>query len=198
MDEARFERWLKTLGTGATRRGALMALGGLGLATLPAVADAKPKRKRRKVRSRRRRLSASAAPQPVNPIPLEFPAGFFCPFGVRLEFTGKTKTIPLPGNRFITTSPGQNVRVTNADTGEQVTLNITGSNHTTIEPNGDVVAVVTGRNLVGDPKDPPGSEDPSFLVLTKGRFSYTFDGDGNLKEELNGTGSVTDICILLS
>jgi hypothetical protein len=56
--------------------------------------------------------------------------------------------------------------------------------------NGDVVTVLTGLNVAGDPE--------AGFVLAKGRFSYVFDADGNLIQPLQGEGQLIDICTLLS
>lgn len=95
---------------------------------------------------------AVAAPNPPEDVnfTLVLPAGAVfghCAFDVELTAIGKTKIISLPGGAFIVTSPGFDVTLTNLDSGKQVTLNVTGSLHQTTEANGDVVYVVTGRNL---------------------------------------------------
>ncbi len=133
------------------------------------------------------------APAPVDetPIILE-PGAVFgnCDFPIRLEYSGKAKTIDLPGDRFIFTSPGLKATLTNLDNGNQVTLNITGALHQTTLENGDVETVATGRNLLGDPE--------AGFVLAKGRFSFVFDAQGNLVQPLSGKGQLTDVCGLLS
>jgi hypothetical protein len=62
-----------------------------------------------------------------------------CDFPMRLDLSGKAKTIELPNEAFIFTSPGFDVTITNRDNGEQATFNITGSFHQTTNPeNGEV------------------------------------------------------------
>jgi hypothetical protein len=62
-----------------------------------------------------------------------------CDFPMRLDLSGKAKTIELPNEAFIFTSPGLDVTITNRDNGEQATFNITGSFHQTTNPeNGEV------------------------------------------------------------
>ena len=132
-------------------------------------------------------------PQDVDesPIVLE-PGAVFgnCDFPIRLEYSGKAKTIELPDGRFIFTSPGLTATLTNLDNGNQETLNITGAFHQTTLKNGDVKTVVTGRNLLGDPE--------AGFVLAKGQFSFVFDEQGNLVQPLSGKGKLVDVCELLA
>lgn len=136
-------------------------------------------------------VAAQNRPQDVNEtIPL--PAGEVCAFGVELLLIGKTKTIEqLQGDRFIITSPGLDVRLTNLDNpSKRVTLNITGVFHQTTKADGSLVTVVTGRNLLFDP-------DAGF-VLAIGRFSFVFDTSGNLIQPLSGKGQLIDACALIA
>jgi hypothetical protein len=106
-----------------------------------------------------------------------------CAFPVRLQLNGKASTITLPGDRFIFTSPGLDVTLTNLnDPAKSVTLNITGTSRQSTASNGDILTVVTGRNLQGDP-------DAGF-VLAIGSFSFKFDAAGNLVQPLAGTGQL--------
>lgn len=108
--------------------------------------------------------------------------GGACTFGVELSLTGKGKTINLPGDRVVITSPGLFATVTNlADPTKQVTLNITGVFHQTTEQDGNVVTVVTGRNLLLDPE--------AGFVLAIGNFSFVFDVGGNLIQPLKERAS---------
>ena len=132
------------------------------------------------------------APEPVDQT-IDLNAGDVfgrCDFPIRLELNGKAKTIDLPGDRFMFTSPGLKATLTNLDNGHQETLNVTGAFHQTTSENGDVETVVTGRNLLGDPE--------AGFVLAKGRFSFVFDENGNLVQPLSGKGKLTDVCALLA
>jgi hypothetical protein len=124
----------------------------------------------------------------------DLPAGAVfgeCAFPVRLEQSGKAKSITLPGGRSIVTSPGLHVRLTNLNApAKSVTLNITGTFHESTDSNGDMVTVVTGRSLLGDP-------DAGF-VLAIGSFSFKFDAAGNLVQPLAGTGQLIKVCPLIS
>jgi hypothetical protein len=115
----------------------------------------------------------------------------FCEFPVTVEQNGKAKPLELPGNRFVVAFPGLTVTLTNEATGKEVTLVITGATHQTIDEDGNVVTVVTGLNLLGDPK--------AGFVLAKGDFSFVFDKNGTtLIQPLQGKGQLIDICELLS
>ena len=113
-----------------------------------------------------------------------------CPFDVQVDLAGQVQPIPLPGNRFIITSSGLNVTVTNlSDPSKTVTLNISGSVSTSVQ-NGNTVTVATNRNLVADPV--------AGLSLSIGTFSIVFDGAGNLIQPFTGQGTLTDVCKLIS
>ena len=122
---------------------------------------------------------------------MTIPAGGVCAFGVEILLTGKAKTIDLPGDRFIFTSPGLHATLTNLDDPtKQVTLNITGAFHQTTEQDGSVVTVSTGRSLLFDPQ--------AGFVLAIGNFSFVFDANGNLIQPLQGQGQLTDACALIA
>ncbi len=113
-----------------------------------------------------------------------------CSFPMQLELSGKGKEITLPDDRRIFTSPGLHVTVTNVETGEQATFNITGSFHETTNPeNGEVTTLVRGRNLLFDPE--------AGTVIAIGNFSFVFDAEGNLVQPLEGKGQLIDVCALL-
>lgn len=125
---------------------------------------------------------------------VDLPANFFkqgaCAFPVRLAASGKGGTIDLPGDRFIFTSPGLMAVVTNLDDpSKSVNLTVTGAFHQSIEPNGDVVTIVTGRNLLGDPE--------AGFVLAIGTFSFTFDAAGALVQPLAGFGQLVNVCEMI-
>ena len=132
-------------------------------------------------------LSADFTVEPGDP-------GGSCDFPIRLEVSGKGKTITLPNGSRIITSPGLFVTVTNLGTPEnQTTLNITGTLHETTAENGDVTTRITGRNLPFDPE--------AGVNLTIGNFSFVFDAEGNLLqsfEDTDGKGQVIDVCALLA
>lgn len=114
-----------------------------------------------------------------------------CAFDVGLDVKGKAKTITLPDNRFIYTSPGLNAEVTNlSDPTKTVSLSLTGAFHTTINSNGDTLYIVTGRNFLTDPE--------AGVVLAIGTFRFAFNADGTLIEPLNGQGQLINICDLIN
>lgn len=143
------------------------------------------------------------APEVVNPVidlpPQDdtdptSPASFGCNFPVHIEATGKAKMIELPDGGFILTSPGLDATVTNVDTGEAVTFNVTGSTFASApDENGIVDYVITGRNL---------AFDPAGLFLNEGRFTFSLDeSDPNnirIVTPQEGKGQAIDVCALLS
>jgi hypothetical protein len=113
-----------------------------------------------------------------------------CAFPVNWSASGKAGTILLPGNRAIFTSPRFKVVVTNLDDpSKSVTLTVPGAFHQTNGQNGDIVTVVTGRNLLGDPE--------AGMVLAIGTFSYVFNSSGELIQPLAGGGRLVNVCELI-
>ena len=119
-----------------------------------------------------------------------------CTFPIELSLTGDGKLILLPGNsdaspRFIQTSPGLYVTLTNAeDSSKHVTLNITGSFHDTTDEHGIVWEKMVGRNLTWD--------ETTGLVLIIGNFLWAHDADGNVVQHLTGTGQILNVCDMIS
>jgi hypothetical protein len=122
-------------------------------------------------------------------------ASLGCDFPLHFVVTGKTKTIELPNGGSILTAPGQNITVTNVDTGEEVTYNITGSQFGSApDANGIVDYVITGRNL---------ALDPAGVFLNIGRFTFSLMLDENgtpikIVKPQEGKGQAIDVCALLS
>jgi hypothetical protein len=138
-----------------------------------------------------------AAQSPPFPVSVSFvqPANAVapgeCAFDVNVAFSGKAKTLTLPGGRFILTAPGFNVTLTNlSDSTKSVALNITGAVHQSTQGNGNLVSRVTGRNLVGDPV--------AGFVLSIGNFSIIFDANGNVIQPFRGDGQLISLCKLIS
>jgi hypothetical protein len=126
----------------------------------------------------------------------EDPTGAQCTFDVLVEPSSNIKVIDVPERtgeeeRTISIFPASSYTLTNVDEPENtVTLNTTGAQHQTTLANGDVVTVVTGLNLLGDPG--------AGFVLAKGNFSFVFDENDVLIQELAGEGELIDVCELLS
>jgi hypothetical protein len=123
-------------------------------------------------------------------VPANYLAPGVCPFDVQVDLDGKVQPIPLPGNRFIITSSGLNVTLTNlSDPTKTVTLNISGSVYSSVQ-NGNTVTVATNRNLVADPV--------AGLSLAIGTYSIVFDAAGNLVQPFTGQGTLANVCQLIS
>jgi hypothetical protein len=121
-----------------------------------------------------------------------------CDFPLKVEVSGKAKTIVLPdgavvGVTSIGTSPDLFVTVTNLANDEQATFNITGAFHNsanTPKP-GQVTTVSTGRSLVFDPVRGP--------VIAIGNFSFVSNSDATIVPgSLEGEGQLIDVCALLA
>lgn len=132
----------------------------------------------------------NGGPPTEQTINVNLPAGAACRFAINISGQGKTKSIKLPGDRLIITSPGLNATVKNlADTSKEVTLNVTGASHVSTEPDGTFLYTITGRNLNLDPN--------AGFVLSIGHFSFGLDADGNLTKPLSGMGQLVDICAMI-
>jgi len=119
--------------------------------------------------------------------PANFPAS-----SIQFDITGKMKTISLPDGGTIITAPGQDVTLTNEDH-KSVTLNVTGTTHTT-PLEGATLYEVDGRNLLGDPYILDG--EPGFVLAT-GHFSFILADNGDLVQPLEGHGQVVNVFDLL-
>ena len=130
-------------------------------------------------------VSANYGPE----ILAQFPG--HCDFPMRLEISGKTKTIEQGNGGVIITSPGAFATVTNTGTGEQATFNITGAAHKSILPNDNVKTVMTGRNFALDPV--------AGTFVSIGRFTFINDPtDSTNLVPVSGKGRMIDVCALLS
>jgi hypothetical protein len=113
-----------------------------------------------------------------------------CDFSYVVDVKGKAGVLSLPGGRFIFTSPHASVTLTNeSEPIKTVTLGITAPFHQSTDVNGNITTFSTGRSLLGDPT--------TGLVLAIGRFSWTFDINGNLVRSLSGTGRLLPVCPMI-
>lgn len=133
-------------------------------------------------------------PQAYDETPFPIPAHSVfgdCNFDMQGQFIGKGAFKSLPGGRFISisTSPGLSITLTNESSHATVTLNVTGTFKTYLDPSGNYVTQANGRNLLGDPG--------TGLVLAIGDFNFAFDANGNLVTPLNGNGRLLPICPML-
>src|SRR5829696_6569852 len=133
--------------------------------------------------------------------PQEFSATYFpeqiaglpgaCDFPMQLEISGKTKTIEKANGDRISIYPNWTVTVTNTDTDEEATFNVTGANHLSILENGNVQTVMTGRNFALDPV--------AGTFVSMGHFTFVNDPTNTTNVvPVSGTGRTINICALLS
>src|SRR5206468_3109975 len=121
----------------------------------------------------------------------DIPANAGCNFPVNWTVTGKSSIITLPGDRLMINAPKQTAVVTNLDDpSKSVTLNITGVIHASFGPQGEVMVVATGRNLLADPI-------ANTMVLTIGTFKYIFDPTTGAQIDLSGEGQLIDVCAMI-
>ena len=114
-----------------------------------------------------------------------------CAFDVRLDATGKAKTITTPTGKVIGVSANTTATATNLDEPDKsVQYSVNGTFTNTTDSDGNVTTKATGRNFLTDPD--------AGVVVTSGNFTFTFDANGNLVEGLSGTGKITDVCAALS
>ena len=121
-------------------------------------------------------------------------ASLGCDFDLGYLVTGKTKTITSPDGGAIVIAPGQNATLTNLESGEEVTYNVTGVTFASAPDQDDVVYfVITGRNA---------AFDPAGTFLNIGRFTFAIDTTtGELHpivQTQEGKGQAIDICEVLS
>jgi hypothetical protein len=121
-------------------------------------------------------------------------ASLGCDFDLGYLVTGKTKTITRLDGGAIVIAPGQNATLTNLETGEEVTYNVTGVTFASAPDQNDIVYyVITGRNA---------AFDPAGTFLNIGRFTFAIDTTkGELHpivEPQEGKGQAIDICEILS
>jgi hypothetical protein len=121
----------------------------------------------------------AAPPEPTDPTPI---VGNFCDFETSIVVSGKEKVIEKGDGLSYYISPGQRATVTNTETGESVTVNITGSFRDQVQENGDIQSVLRGRNLIFG----PGIEG---ILLTIGRATATFTLP--TEQEPDGTATIT-------
>ena len=121
-------------------------------------------------------------------------ASLGCDFDLGYVVTGKTKTITKHDGETIVIAPGQYATLTNLESGEEVTYNVTGVTFASAPDQNDIVYyVITGRNA---------AFDPAGTFLNIGRFTFAIDTTtGELHpivEPQEGKGQAIDICEILS
>ena len=117
-------------------------------------------------------------------LPAEF-LGAPEPFLLKIDVDGWEKQIFQPDGDVIIIAPRQEVTLTNLDTGEAFTTNISGSTHRDYHPDGTYTDTYVGRHLNFDPE--------AGFVLIAGHFVATYAADGTVLEELSGSGRITSV-----
>jgi hypothetical protein len=130
-------------------------------------------------------FSATYSPEDVATLPGA------CDFPMQVEISGKSKTIEQGNGDTISIYPNWTVTVTNTDTDEEATFNVTGANHLSILENGNVQTVMTGRNFALDPVA------GTFVSMGHFTFVNTPDNMTNVVP-VSGTGRMIDVCALLA
>lgn len=134
--------------------------------------------------------ASAAPPQPTDPTAI---VGNFCDFETSITVTGKEKIIEKGDGLSYFIAPGQKATVTNTETGESVTVNITGSFRDQLQENGDISSVLRGRNLIFG----PGIDG---ILLTIGRATAIFTApteqnpDGTATLVTGPQGSLVNLC----
>ena len=114
-----------------------------------------------------------------------------CGFPVQVQITGKTKFIEH-GDELITLGPAQKATLTNTTTGGSITVNLAGTFHEKVLPNGDLVGKATGHNVFGSVSGREG------LTYTTGRVSYTQDAETGVLTITSPSAKIIDLCDLLA
>ena len=142
-----------------------------------------------------------AVPVPVN----EEPFYLDCQdFDAKVQLSGKTGELRLPGDRTVFTGPNLRVTLT-GPSGKTVSYVITGATHVTTLSDGSFDVTATGSNIIIVPyvPDDPATTDvveghSAGLFFTRGTMSWKLNSDGSEKELFSGKGTVTDVCALLA
>ncbi|KQS99866.1 hypothetical protein [Cellulomonas sp. Leaf395] len=128
--------------------------------------------------------------------PVELPAGDACDFPLTYSGTGDLTATSTHGNVTKVTGYGSTLTLTNADTGETITLESAPfMNITTALPSGEQHIQAHGSNLIIlFPTDVPAG--PS-TTLYQGHVNYTIDTDF-IWTIRSSSGPTVDVCAALS
>jgi hypothetical protein len=142
--------------------------------------------------------SAQAAPPTIERFPVEdtFVDEESCDFPVDVHVTGflvHIEWVDQDGNvRFIEAAPQLKLTLTNLDSGETITINVSGPLQVTQNADGGFTAVETG--LWGRFENPKTGEPGLFQ--SAGRRVISVDAEGNVSDQF--VGRVTDLCAELA
>lgn len=142
--------------------------------------------------------SAQAAPPTIERFPIDdqFRDEDSCDFPVEVHTTGfivHIEWVDQDGNvRFIEASPQLKLTLTNLDSGETITVNVSGPLQVTQNADGGFTAVETG--LWGRTENPETGEPGLFQ--SAGRRVISVDAEGNVSDRF--VGRVIDLCAELA
>jgi hypothetical protein len=140
--------------------------------------------------------SAQAAPPTHERVPVdETVIDESCGFRVQTHVTGFVVTIEWvdeQGTRRFEAFPQGRATHTNLSTGESITVNTAGPEHTTESPDGSLTVVGTGTWGFGNH---PETGAPGIFQVA-GRWVFSIDAQGN--ESFHFVGRVRDLCAELA
>lgn len=146
-------------------------------------------------------LGAKPDRSPYNPGPLDLPAGFACPFDIRIETVSGELTETIFSNGSVHYTGSRHERVTNLDTGASVTVPTSGRARFTFPDDGVVRFQASGRTLFyffpGDvgPFGPVG--DNGALYYVQGGVDEILEGDDFVVTSFEWGGRATELCGLI-
>jgi hypothetical protein len=136
--------------------------------------------------------AAAAPPTTPGTDPVDFTfTSTDCGFDVDIHVVGKTKTINFSDERLIIPAPGQVATVSlTADPDTAVQYVITGTFFVQVLDDDSQEVKVTGRNILIRPGN--------GIFLTTGDFNYALNADGSELRPFSGSGTVVNICDVLT
>ena len=187
MNAITVDRLTRLFGQSGTRRAAIGALLGMGVPlTASGVAATRGKRRQRDRRPRggtTRQIQAQAKPgREVIDLTDDF-VNTTCDFPVEIHQEGKVIALDF-GDRLLFAVPGATWELTNPESGASLRVVIPGPEFVAFNEDGSVTVRGTGPWAWG--RRHPVTQEPG-IWLTRGRFVWVFDADGNLTSaEFNG------------
>lgn len=141
-------------------------------------------------------LGALGAGPAIAAPPDRLDPGFFfvdCPdTKLRVDYTGKAKTIVHPNGQVVSLSPGLKITVTNvSDTSRTASYTVTGTVRSETLENGSTLYTATGRNFITRPLI-------KGVYITSGKTTFINDAAGVEEVPFSEPGNVIDLCETLA